>query len=63
MGGILSSLLGGGEAMAAESAEGSSESRVHTFHSANRWLLHFNEIKDSNQLVFISSYIILLSPK
>ncbi|CAO2816253.1 unnamed protein product [Amaranthus hypochondriacus] len=53
MGGILSSLLGGGEAMAAESAEGSSESRVHTFHSANRWLLHFNEVKDSNQLLVV----------
>ncbi|KNA10408.1 hypothetical protein SOVF_144660 [Spinacia oleracea] len=54
MGAILSSLFGTGEAYAAEGpAEGSSESRVLTFHSANRWQLHYNSLKDSNQLLVV----------
>ncbi|KAL2898495.1 Thioredoxin H2 [Bienertia sinuspersici] len=56
MGSILSALLGGGAASAAEgpSADGSSsESRVLTFHSTNRWQLHYNAFKDSNQLLVI----------
>ncbi|KAK4603947.1 hypothetical protein RGQ29_012456 [Quercus rubra] len=55
MGSILSSLLGGGataEAAAATSSETSS-SRILSFHSPARWQLHFNNSKDSSQLMVI----------
>ncbi|GAB4832165.1 Cytoplasmic thioredoxin isoenzyme 2 [Ancistrocladus abbreviatus] len=52
MGAILSALFGGGAAAAAE--ESSAEpSRIMTFHSSNRWQLHYNSIKNSNQLMVI----------
>ena len=50
MGGVLSSVLGGGggdEAVAGDD----SESRVMKFSSSARWQLHFNEIKESSKLV------------
>ncbi|XP_048328784.1 thioredoxin H2 [Ziziphus jujuba] len=51
MGGILSSLLGG--PAAAEAASSSEPSQVRSFHSSERWQLHFNEVKESNKLVVI----------
>lgn len=56
MGSILSALYGGGRAEAAEdtTADGSSsESRILTFHSTNRWQLHYNSLKESDQLVVV----------
>ncbi|KAB1227824.1 Thioredoxin H2 [Morella rubra] len=50
MGSILSSFLGGGETADAASSP-SEPSRIQTFHSPERWQLHFNEFKDSSQLV------------
>lgn len=55
MGSIISSFLGGGataEAAAATSSEASS-SRILSFHSPARWQLHFNNSKDSSQLMVI----------
>ncbi|KAL0014135.1 hypothetical protein SO802_001204 [Lithocarpus litseifolius] len=55
MGSIISSLLGGGataEAAAATSSE-TSASRILSFHSPARWQLHFNNSKDSSQLMVI----------
>ena len=63
MGSILSSLLGGGataEAAAATSSETSS-SRILSFHSPARWQLHFNNSKDSSQLVLLLSFLFNLS--
>lgn len=52
MGGVLSSVFGGGgeEAVAANESE---QSRVMKFSSSARWQLHFNEIKESSKLVRI----------
>nr|AFK36929.1 unknown [Lotus japonicus] len=50
MGGVLSSLFGGGAGAASDPPE---SSRVHTFHSPARWQLHFNEHKDSSALLVI----------
>ena len=64
MGSIISSFLGGGattEAAAATSSETSS-SRILSFHSPARWQLHFNNSKDSSQLVqLLSFHFILIS--
>lgn len=56
MGSIVSSLVGGGEAAAAESTTGESSgpSRVTAFHSSQRWQLHFNSSKQLNKLVILS---------
>ncbi|KAG2714376.1 hypothetical protein I3843_03G026700 [Carya illinoinensis] len=52
MGSLVSSLLGGGEI--AEAAPSSSDpSRIMPFHSSARWQLHFNNSKDSSQLMVI----------
>ncbi|KMT17136.1 hypothetical protein BVRB_2g040490 [Beta vulgaris subsp. vulgaris] len=51
MGSILSALYGGGRAEAAE--DSGEESRIISFHSANRWELHYNSLKDSNQLLVV----------
>lgn len=55
MGSFVSALLGGGGAAyaAEDTAEGSSEARVVSFHSVNRWQLHFNSCKDSNKLLVV----------
>ncbi|CAA2959718.1 thioredoxin H2 [Olea europaea subsp. europaea] len=55
MGSILSSLTGGGEAAASESAsaEASGTSRVTAFHSSHRWQLHFNSSKQLNKLIVV----------
>ncbi|KAI3462958.1 hypothetical protein Pfo_019621 [Paulownia fortunei] len=55
MGSFLSSLLGGGEAAAAESTavESSGPSRVTAFHSSQRWQLHFNSSKQLNKLMVV----------
>ncbi|CDP02192.1 unnamed protein product [Coffea canephora] len=51
MGSVLSSFFGGeGAAAAAESSE---PSRVTTFHSSNRWQLHFNSSKQLNKLMVV----------
>lgn len=51
MGSVVSGLLGGGAADASDSTlEGSG---VNVFHSSERWLLHFNASKESNQLMVI----------
>ena len=52
MGSIVSSLMGGGAADASDSTlEGSG---VKVFHSSERWSLHFNDSKESNQLVSLT---------
>ncbi|WCJ18672.1 thioredoxin 2 [Euphorbia peplus] len=54
MGGIISGLMGGDAAAAAAGSsfdEGSSG--VTCFHSPQEWHLHFNSLKDSNQLMVI----------
>ncbi|KAL0431688.1 UNVERIFIED_CONTAM: Thioredoxin H2 [Sesamum radiatum] len=55
MGGILSGLLGGDAAAAAESTtdESSGPSRVIAFHSSHRWQLHFNSSKQLNKLMVV----------
>ncbi|CAI9780657.1 unnamed protein product [Fraxinus pennsylvanica] len=55
MGSILSSIVGGGEAAAAESAsaETSESARVTAFHSANRWQRYFNSSKQLNKLIVV----------
>ncbi|KAJ4707523.1 Thioredoxin [Melia azedarach] len=55
MGSFLSSLLGGGsDGHDLTSGSSSSESsRVMSFHSSERWQLHFNSCKDSSQLMVI----------
>ncbi|KAL1205433.1 Thioredoxin H2 [Cardamine amara subsp. amara] len=50
MGGILSSVIGGGDQVPESESEAS---RVHKFSSSARWQLHFNELKDSNQLLVV----------
>ncbi|XP_004302362.1 PREDICTED: thioredoxin H2-like [Fragaria vesca subsp. vesca] len=51
MGSVLSFFLGGD---AAAASEGSSEgSLVTSFHSAARWQLHLNSMKESSQLLVI----------
>ncbi|XP_011085782.1 thioredoxin H2 [Sesamum indicum] len=52
MGGILSGLLGGDAAAAAESTTDES-SRVIAFHSSQRWQLHFNSSKQLNKLMVV----------
>ena len=62
MGSLLSSLIGGGETAEAAAASSSEGSRVLSFHSSARWQLHFNNSKDSSQLVlylFFSLYPLL----
>ncbi|KAJ9683594.1 hypothetical protein PVL29_019243 [Vitis rotundifolia] len=52
MGSLLSSLVGGGEA--ADASDSTLEgSGVSVFHSSERWTLHFNASKESNQLMVI----------
>ncbi|KAG7543932.1 Thioredoxin-like superfamily [Arabidopsis thaliana x Arabidopsis arenosa] len=51
MGGVLSTVFGGGED-AAPGTE-SEPSRVLKFSSSARWQLHFNEIKESNKLLVV----------
>ncbi|CAO2820895.1 unnamed protein product [Amaranthus hypochondriacus] len=53
MGSFISSFFWEPAAPAETTVEGSSESRIRTFHSANRWQLHFNDFKDSNQLLVV----------
>uniref|UniRef100_A0A2N9IBX7 Thioredoxin domain-containing protein n=1 Tax=Fagus sylvatica TaxID=28930 RepID=A0A2N9IBX7_FAGSY len=53
MGSLLSSLIGGGETAEAAAASSSEGSRVLSFHSSARWQLHFNNSKDSSQLMVI----------
>lgn len=50
MGSIISSIVGG-DASASASSSAPENSRVVSFHSSARWQLHFNEVKDSSQLV------------
>ena len=59
MGSIVSSLMGGGAADASDSTlEGSG---VKVFHSSERWSLHFNDSKESNQLVSLTLISVSLS--
>ncbi|EEF45000.1 thioredoxin H2 [Ricinus communis] len=51
MGSILSALVGD-SAAAGDSLSGD-HSGVQTFHSSERWQLHFNSIKDSSQLMVV----------
>lgn len=51
MGGVLSSVLGGGGEEAVAGNE--SENRVMKFSSSARWQLHFNEIKESSKLLVV----------
>uniref|UniRef100_A0A7N0V165 Thioredoxin domain-containing protein n=1 Tax=Kalanchoe fedtschenkoi TaxID=63787 RepID=A0A7N0V165_KALFE len=55
MGGIISALRGDDAAAAASERASSADcdSRVSSFHSANRWQLHLNSLKESNQLLVI----------
>ncbi|KAL8124470.1 thioredoxin H2 [Apium graveolens] len=53
MGGIVSGLLGGDPAAAAEYPASSEPSRVLEFHSSQRWRLHFNSAKQSPKLMVI----------
>ncbi|KAF8114386.1 hypothetical protein N665_0038s0010 [Sinapis alba] len=52
MGGVISSIIGGGgeEAVAGNESE---QSRVMKFSSSARWQLHFNEIKESSKLLVV----------
>uniref|UniRef100_A0A7N0RGG6 Uncharacterized protein n=1 Tax=Kalanchoe fedtschenkoi TaxID=63787 RepID=A0A7N0RGG6_KALFE len=50
-GGILSGILGGSSGGAAGNSSAEDVSGVASFHSERRWQLHFNSVKDSNQLV------------
>ncbi|CAN0924380.1 Thioredoxin H2 [Linum grandiflorum] len=50
MGGFLSSLAGGESAAGEDSGD---YAGVTKFHSDARWQLHFNSLKDSNQLLVI----------
>ncbi|KAL4351362.1 hypothetical protein GQ457_06G041780 [Hibiscus cannabinus] len=54
MGSFLSSFFGGASYSASEDPSSSSESsRVSTFHSAPRWQLHFNSVKETPKLMVI----------
>ncbi|KAK8586873.1 hypothetical protein V6N13_085892 [Hibiscus sabdariffa] len=54
MGSFFSSLLGGTSYSASEDSSSSSESsRVSIFHSAPRWQLHFNSVKETPKLMVI----------
>ncbi|KAI8017432.1 Thioredoxin H2 [Camellia lanceoleosa] len=53
MGAILSSFLGTGSATAEESSSSSEPSRVLSFHSSNRWQLHFNSSKQIPKLMVV----------
>ncbi|XP_061375882.1 thioredoxin H2 [Gastrolobium bilobum] len=53
MGAFLSSIFGGGGGDAHAASSSAENSRVETFHSSARWQLHFNDIKDSSNLVVI----------
>ncbi|KAK7340488.1 hypothetical protein VNO77_21193 [Canavalia gladiata] len=50
MGSFISSLLGGAAAGEVHQPE---NSQVKTFHSSERWQLHFNDLKASSKLVVI----------
>ncbi|GMH19305.1 hypothetical protein Nepgr_021146 [Nepenthes gracilis] len=52
MGSTISALFGGASAAAAEDSS-TEPSSVISFHSSNRWELHYSTIKDSNQLMVI----------
>ncbi|KAM3363727.1 hypothetical protein P3S68_018581 [Capsicum galapagoense] len=52
MGGLLSSLVGGGEAQAATEESGS-PSRMIAFHSSNRWQINFNNSNQLNKLIVV----------
>ncbi|KAK5802351.1 Thioredoxin H2 -like protein [Gossypium arboreum] len=53
MGSFLSSLLGSSGSPSEDSPSSSESSRVSTFHSAPRWQLHFNSVKESPKLMVI----------
>ncbi|CAN7051532.1 hypothetical protein BRARA_G01466 [Brassica rapa] len=53
MGGVLSSVLGGGGGEEAVAGNESEQSRVMKFSSSARWQLHFNEIKESSKLLVV----------
>ncbi|WVZ05814.1 hypothetical protein V8G54_019160 [Vigna mungo] len=51
MGSFVSSLFGGSGGDETSYSEG--PSRVLSFHSSARWQLHFNEVKESGQLLVV----------
>ncbi|KAJ8750058.1 hypothetical protein K2173_013973 [Erythroxylum novogranatense] len=53
MGSIFSFLFGGGNAAAAGEYASDGISGVTAFHSAARWQLHYNTVKDSQQLMVV----------
>ncbi|TYJ17038.1 hypothetical protein E1A91_A09G023800v1 [Gossypium mustelinum] len=53
MGSFLSSLLGSSGSPSEDSPSSSESSRLSTFHSAPRWQLHFNSVKESPKLMVI----------
>ncbi|MBA0614595.1 hypothetical protein Godav_014870 [Gossypium davidsonii] len=53
MGSALSSLLGYSGSPSEDSPSSSESSRVLTFHSAPRWQLHFNSVKETPKLMVI----------
>ncbi|CAN1322304.1 Thioredoxin H2 [Linum perenne] len=53
MGGFLSSLVGGESDADGEDSSSGDYSGVTKFHSDARWQLHFNSLKDTNQLLVI----------
>ncbi|MBA0739377.1 hypothetical protein Gogos_012655 [Gossypium gossypioides] len=53
MGSFVSSLLGSSGSPSEDSPSSSESSRVLTFHSAPRWQLHFNSVKETPKLMVI----------
>ncbi|KAB2011480.1 hypothetical protein ES319_D09G023800v1 [Gossypium barbadense] len=53
MGSALSSLLGSSGSPSEDPPSSSESSRVSTFHSAPRWQLHFNSVKETPKLMVI----------
>ncbi|GMI99202.1 thioredoxin 2, THIOREDOXIN H2, Arabidopsis thioredoxin h2 [Hibiscus trionum] len=53
MGSFFSSLLGNSYSASEDSSSSSESSRVLSFHSAPRWQLHFNSVKETPKLMVI----------